>query len=79
MTGIDECRSSSLSFSSSAKPPMSGSLRSSTMQSKCCELERLERLLAGPDRGHLDVLVAADQLDDRIALRLVVLDHEQRA
>ena len=37
----------------------------------------LERLLARADGGHLDVVAVADQLDDRRALRLVVLDHEQ--
>ena len=39
--------------------------------------ERLERRFAGADRGHLDFLVAADQLDHRLTLRLVVLHDEQ--
>ena len=48
------------------------------MQSKRPGVERGERLLRGADRNDLDVPVAADQLDDRSALVLVVVDDEQR-
>ena len=40
-------------------------------------VERRERLLGRADGDDLDVAVAADQLDDRLPLRLVVLDDEQ--
>src|SRR5438093_1931183 len=40
-------------------------------------LELLECVLAGCHCDHLDVLAASDQVDDGLALRLVVLDDEQ--
>ena len=42
-------------------------------------VERGERLLGGADGDDLDVAVAADELDDRLPLRLVVVDDEQPA
>ena len=42
-------------------------------------LERGERLVARPDRDDVHVVADADELDDRLALVLVVLDHEQVA
>ena len=58
----------------------SGSFRSSTMQSKCCSLERLERLLARADRRR-SRRRRRRRSARRCALRsrLVVLDHEQAA
>ena len=48
------------------------------MQSNGCCSELIERFLAGADRGDLDVAIA-DQLDQRVALHVVVFDDQQRA
>ena len=48
------------------------------MQSKCRPWSAARASAAGADRGDLHVVVA-DQLHDGPALRLVVLDHQQRA
>jgi hypothetical protein len=66
-----------LIVSSSEKPSMSGSVRSSTAQSNA-RLQRRQRLGAGVDGGDLEIGVA-DQLDDALALHLIVLDHQQAA
>ena len=55
---------------------MSGSRRSTTQQSNGRSRKPLQRLGAGADRRHLDVIVA-QQLDDALPLDLVVLDHQQ--
>ena len=47
------------------------------VERRCAEL--LERLVARADRGHLDVVAAADELDERVPLVVVVLDDEQAA
>ena len=50
--------------------------RSSTQQSNGCVAQHLQRLLAGADGHHLDVVVH-QQLDDARALDVVVLDDQQ--
>ena len=57
---------------------MSASPRSSTRQSNALLLEQRQGFLSGPDRGRLDVAVA-DELDDRLALDVVVFDDKQVA
>ncbi len=48
------------------------------MQSNGCRVHLIERFLAGADRGDLDVAIA-NQLDQRVALHVVVFDDQQRA
>ena len=55
---------------------MSGSRRSTTQQSNARSCSDVERLGAGADRGDLDVVVR-QQLDDALALDVVVLDDQQ--
>ena len=76
MIGTGASGSTSWICSISSTPVMSGSPRSSTTQSKRSVPQRVQRLGAGSDGRRLDVAVA-DQLDDRAALDLVVLDHQQ--
>ena len=78
MTGICASRGFSFIFSSSSKPVMSESPRSSTRQSKLCASSAASASGAGRHRRALHVAVA-DQLDDALALDVVVLDDQQVA
>ncbi len=62
--------------SSTSKPDMSGSRRSSTTQSHCRSRRMRERLLAGAGGDDLDVVVA-EQFADAHLLGRVVLDDQQ--
>ena len=62
--------------SSTSKPDMSGSFRSSTTQSTWSRAQLRERLGPGFRGADLDVLVA-QQLGDALALVLIVLDEQQ--
>ena len=75
-TGRSRSASSACMRSSSSKPLMSGSRRSTTQQSNALAREHIERLRAGADRRDLDVVVL-QQLDDAVPLDVVVLDHQQ--
>ena len=55
---------------------MSGRRRSITQQSNAPLAQHLQRLRAGADRRDLDVVVQ-QQLDDALALDVVVFDHQQ--
>ena len=70
-------RSSSwLIVSSTSKPDMSGSRRSSTTQSNGCSAMRRERRGAGVGDDDVEIVVA-EQLRDAQLLGGVVLDHQQ--
>ena len=62
--------------SSTSKPDMSGSRRSSTTQSQACWRNDVERFAAGPGGDDLDVVVT-EQFADAHLLGLIVLDHQQ--
>ena len=64
------------SCSSTSKPDISGSFKSSTTQSTGSLAQLRQRLGAGFGGRDLDVLVA-EQFRDALALGLVVLDQQQ--
>ena len=75
-TGTSASAASLRMHSSTSKPDMSGSRRSSTTQSQAPCAQDLQRLPAGAGIHDLDV-VMAEQLADAHLLGGVVLDHQQ--
>ena len=75
-TGRSRRAASDCIRSSSSKPLMSGSRRSTTQQSNDRSSQERQRLGSGSGRGDFDVVVR-QQLDDALALDVVVLDHQQ--
>ena len=75
-TGTSRSAGSACIRSSSSKPVMSGRRRSSTQQSNGSSRSASSASSPVPTADDLDVVVP-QQLDDRCALDVVVLDHQQ--